>query len=573
MFFLLASDDLGGLKPIPENLDEIESVLTDLDDDPNMGSFGSGPYWPKIRDRLLGSSSAKNPEEAIREWKFVRSWISSGQCELCDHRPIKYHFQIENRLNSNRLVLGSECIYNYLEIPGVPSREILKKRLNQIRSMAKAVAEGRAGEGAVQELEQVQDLERTVNLLIGQVSRPDKDIDIQDYLTTLLNPHHALSLIGSNSATFKAFDEVVIQARFLKRTLENLQRRSKLYKGFTLLPAVQAIMRFRDLGERRSTLTTLHQAIQDTFKLGKAEEAIEMARTELQTWKREKAARYQAQVEVAKSDFQTKYSDELSQLKPYPHLAFMLQAGISAALKTIDTYVAKTVAELDKLTEGSVADRRYLSAWQLQNHSIRMVHFGDSSVERSAAHILDLMDSLDAVSKEMAHFIQRRYGLGAIRDITGIRKAILRLADDGDLPLEKDFTRIGNLVVALEVKEAFWKLVEQEVDEVVANNRASQGRKVFEVFGEDLNFDVKKFYESVPLVAEHSYHGFLQQFGRDIFAKWASGRLSGLSYKQRDIIMKRDKKANGRTLWDDMQDVFGKTYRASKFAASYDYSR
>ena len=94
----------------------------------------SGAYWPRIRAKILETSSSTDIDEAVKEWKHMRTWMAkNGVCELCGHHPIVYHFLIENRVNNKTLVVGSECIYNYLEVPGVPDPATLKKRLNQLR--------------------------------------------------------------------------------------------------------------------------------------------------------------------------------------------------------------------------------------------------------------------------------------------------------------------------------------------------------------------------------------------------------------------------------------------------------
>lgn len=37
----------------------------------------------------------------------------SGTCQLCGHKPIKWHYILENLRNNSRLCVGSECIQNY----------------------------------------------------------------------------------------------------------------------------------------------------------------------------------------------------------------------------------------------------------------------------------------------------------------------------------------------------------------------------------------------------------------------------------------------------------------------------
>lgn len=556
MFFLLASDDLDGLKPTPENLDEIEEALADLDDDPNMGTFGSGPYWPKIRDRLLRSSSSQDPKEAIKEWKFVRSWTEhGGQCELCDHHPIKYHFQIENRLNSNRMTLGSECIYNYLQIPGVPNKETLKKRLNQIRSMAKAVAEGRAGEGAVQELEQLQDLERNLNILIGKVSSPDRDTNVTELYAELADPYNRLNMLGANTSASKTFAEVYNDTRKLQRFLVDLGKRSKSLTSQHMLPAVAAIMRFRDLGERKAMLKQLQTLISAAFKLGRAEEGVEMAWAEIRSCKKDSVTRFQSIIEDAKSKVQSTYTNDLEQLKPYSHLAFIIQAGINLVKGQMDKDAVATFAALDELVAGGKINREALSPYKFQSTWGYQLNGNRSSVEAEALAVLRWYAWIPGSVRYLARELELLYKIpGGVKDLAGISKALLDSADDGEIDLA------GQIGPGLFKNTKFMEHIVKEVDEVAAFLKATQGAKVYEAFGTALNFDVRKFYESIPVVAQHDGHRFLQGFGRDILAKWMAGRLPALSPKQRGVIEKRGKKAEGQTLWDAMQSEFNKRF-------------
>ena len=571
MFFLFASDDVGGLQPTPENLEEISGAVEDLNDDPNMGSFGSGPYWPKIRARLLASSNSQDPKEAVAEWKYVRMWIDDGRCELCDHQPIKFHFQIENRVNGNRLVLGSECIYNYLIIPGVPSKEALKRRLNQLRAVAKAVAEGKLGEGAVAELENLQNLEREINILVGKVSRPDRDIDIKEFQTELWQPVERINLMGINTQGSQTVQAVYTSTRQLVSHLTTIAKRSTKYKPYLLMPAVEAIMRYRDLGDRKSSLETLQKYVNNVFKLGPAEEVIEMAWAEVRGAKKDAIALYLGNIDAAKKRAQDQYQSTLEQLKPYSHLSFIVQAGVNSLKATIDKEAEEVIAALGTIDGAGQIDRRVLSPWKLKGPDGYATNLGSvlGSVAKEAAATVLLLQRVSHPSNFLVQAIGQKFGLLHIKDIAGVTKAILDAADDGDIDMQQDW--VYGATAALQNPKLLARLAE-EVDDVKAKLREVDGRKVYEAMGEQLKFDVKKFYSNISMSDT-----WLVSFGKSIFAQWQKG-LEGLSYKQRGIVDKSisKKTPTADSLWDSMQSDFNKRYTdpTPKFAEmEYRYGR
>jgi hypothetical protein len=560
MFYIHAATDDLGLSASPDDLPEIESALEDLNDDPNMGSFGSGPYWPKIRERLLGASSSQDVKEAIKEWRYIRMWIGRGQCELCDHQPIVYHFQIENRINKNRLILGSECINNYLQIEGVPSKEVLRKRLNQLRAMAKAQEKGEVGEDAMQAIEALQNLEREVNILIGKVSRPDPDINVSDYLQSLNVPYYRLNMLGGSSMANKTAAEIVFKARELETFLKSLQKRSSLYKTTTMLPAVEAIMRFRDMGERRAKLEQLRKHINETFKLGAAEEAIELIWAEVRTAKKAILAKYLEKVETLKTDIQKRYQREIDQLKPYPHLAFMIQAGVNALKEMADADAAKIVESVNSIESTNTVNRMVLGSWTLKGPSLN--DYGFSNKKDRSTLVAGADDAQRIYSLATGHAfnyaaeLMVMYQLPKVQDVAGVTHAILSAADDGEIDGDSRTWLSNPKLIAR---------FEEEVDEIKSHLKEAQGQKVFEAMGADLKFDVQKFYKCVEMSNE-----WLVGFGKSIFVQWKRGVQKGLSFKQRQVIEREIGKGKtpGRSLWDEMESEFNKRNQA-KFAYSY----
>ena len=562
MFLLTAAsnDADSGLSAKPEDIEEIDAALNDLNDDPNMGSFGSGPYWPKIRERLLSVSNSQDAKEAVKEWKYIRMWLSSnGQCDLCDHHPLVYHFQIENRVNGNRMILGSECIGNYLQIEGVPSKEVLKKRLNQLRSMAKAKEKGTVGENAMELLEEIQTLEREVNILIGRVSRPDPDIDVLEYIESLNVPLFRLNALGTYSLSNKTVAEIVNEAKGLHSFLLSIQKRSSKYKTATMLPAVEAIMRFRDFGEKKAMLEQLRKRINATFKLGAAEEAVEMIWAEVRIVKKDVRSKYLSAVEDVKSEIQKMYTPKLDLLKPYPHLSFTFQAGITALKGIVDEQARANVEIIDTIETAAKIDRATFGSWMLRPGAFQytLEKFRQNSLVRETWNLLLFMGMAVDGRLRFVRPLEEMFKV-RIKDIAGIPQAMLKAADDGEIDLDKtDRDVLSNPKVIARFEE--------EVDEIKNRIHEAEGKKVWEAMAADLKFDVQKFYKGIDVTDQ-----WLADFSRSIFAQWKRGMQNGISFKQRNIIERElgKGKSAGRSVWDELESQFNARSQA-KFAFTY----
>lgn len=67
------------------------------------------------QNKILSLSIGVAFEDAIKEWQFADYVVDHGrhaneQCQLCNHSGVRYHYLIKNKLNSNFLYVGSDCI-------------------------------------------------------------------------------------------------------------------------------------------------------------------------------------------------------------------------------------------------------------------------------------------------------------------------------------------------------------------------------------------------------------------------------------------------------------------------------
>lgn len=72
----------------------------------------------RVMDSILPLSvEQKQIRLALEEWFYTGDTYDLGQpqedCEICGHSGIRYQFTIQNRNNSNELLIGSECITRF----------------------------------------------------------------------------------------------------------------------------------------------------------------------------------------------------------------------------------------------------------------------------------------------------------------------------------------------------------------------------------------------------------------------------------------------------------------------------
>jgi hypothetical protein len=70
-------------------------------------------YWKRVRARI---AEFWNKGQELR---CVRIYTEDGgACQMCGHKPIKWHHVLHNQQTNRDLIVGSECINNYKVITG-----------------------------------------------------------------------------------------------------------------------------------------------------------------------------------------------------------------------------------------------------------------------------------------------------------------------------------------------------------------------------------------------------------------------------------------------------------------------
>ena len=472
----------------------------------------SGAYWPRIRAKILETSSSTDIDEAVKEWKHMRTWMAkNGVCELCGHHPIVYHFLIENRVNNKTLVVGSECIYNYLEVPGVPDPATLKKRLNQLRNKLKAVADGKASEDDLKQLEALQLVERETNIYIDKLG-PDAKFDTLALLEELSMPFRNASAMKITTSAFQAISQAYQALTQLGAFLEDVQKRSKKCDAKDLKTVVVAVMNFRSGGTKKQIemLEAFQKKMAAVFNYGKPKDFVQTLGNEIVVSQK---ATFEAKEKGIREEFQTiveQYNQLIDVVKPYPKLEDRVRSSFA-------------------LIENSLASKiEYAKAHIIIPIALRYYLWGGTTQLDIPRDFLNLktwaVDDANENCEKLATGIRSQYDLREIRDTVGVRKAYFwALSQQGFSPTPYWPQAITHL-------SGFKEVIEEEVDDIKDLVKATGNQKVFEAMSEIWKFDSKKFFQMCP-----KGHPFLDSFARSLEVQFMRGRTE-LSFKQQAVV-------------------------------------
>lgn len=518
MFLMLAASKK--LVPIDASLDEeseIEEGLQDLESAEAVGRQGrSSPYWPKIRERLIQFSSSDNVEEAIREWaEEGNPYVSNnGVCELCDKNPIKFQFPIRNRVTSKRLVVGSECITNYLMIGGYETTGALKKRLIAQRNILRKQEKGEASPEQVEAVNAAFELEKILRSRIGSISGGEPDFDMKEYVDTLGEINSMGIAMGVKTAGFSSILKTFVSSRTLIR--DCISKR-KNFTGNGLAALVSAIMRQREPQGRIEQLKLLQRRMSDVFETGLPSDVVARGWGALQEGRDTLLNKVIAKADEGKAKLMANYQDELDISRPYPHLNFMLTQGLAAQRAAFD----EKVEEIKQALESE----DFLDKLKSQGNAITKIlnltfypDLGNSegSLEAAAYQVGQFLNGVgQGYVVGLAEALEVTMGVPSIRDYTGVRVAILRAADDGIF--DADVLGVKTTIEATKqiregkASERFLEILKEEVDDLAKLTE----RMVWEVMSENLGVNIQEAYKLYS-----NSNNFESRFCGDIFTRW-----------------------------------------------------
>lgn len=100
-------------------------------------------FWLKnsMRNIFLLSEEKKDFKAAIKEWAFTGEIVDHEApietCKLCEHEAVRYHYEIENKLQ-NSLWVGSSCIEKFdITIYDSDGNEVTKNKEAYLIEQAK----------------------------------------------------------------------------------------------------------------------------------------------------------------------------------------------------------------------------------------------------------------------------------------------------------------------------------------------------------------------------------------------------------------------------------------------------
>lgn len=98
-------------------------------------------FMRRVAERILPLSLEHlNVKQAFTEWEYEGVCFDLGEpsadCELCDHLSIRFQFEITNKHNFNKLLVGSQCIERF-EIGGLEGMEKVQNDLNKMYETAR----------------------------------------------------------------------------------------------------------------------------------------------------------------------------------------------------------------------------------------------------------------------------------------------------------------------------------------------------------------------------------------------------------------------------------------------------
>jgi hypothetical protein len=552
---------------------DISEALKDLDEGIAIGKRGrNSGYWPRIRERLIENSSTEDVDEAVREWESDGlPFISRGSCELCDKTPIKYHFPIQNRVTQKKLVVGCECIHNYLIISGYEAPEALKKKLVAQLNLLKKQEAG--GGGATEDdlhlLEESFSLESKVRRVIGAIAGGEPDLDINEYEESLYEVVYICNTLGIKNSLSKAGSDAHIAARKISRKMDAIRVKQK-FVGNGLGVLASTIMAKRKPSDKVEALAEYLNLLNDLANFGPASEVIARTWGAVAERKESLLTSVQRKCDKGKNQLTEDYRFECDLVRPYSNLSSVLEAGLKAQRDLFDSQLSTVRNALEKedfleqlRKESSVVSQAlHLDFYPDLSNS-------DGNEQKAAYNVGQFAEFVGKGGFKSVQFvIEQVYDLEneTIRDVAGVKVALFRAADDSiidaDVMGAKAVNAFEDLIRSKERRAL--DLVEQEVDEIAELVQTAGNLKVFEKMSRDLGIDVQKVFKLYT--NDPKFEG---PFCKDIFERWESGRLRSLSPAQMGNI-KRQQSMKGyagevkNSMWKALQSKLTARYSILK---------
>lgn len=538
---------------------EVLDALKDLDSGLAIGRKGrSSQYWPKIRERLLKFSSTEDVEDAMMEWTDdgLPYKCEGGSCELCDKTPIKYRFPIKNRITGNRLVVGSECIYNYLQIDGYEGPEMLRQRLVAQLNFLKKQERGEVGEGAkLEDVGEVFQVEGRVRRIIASIGGGEPDLDPKEYQEALREVLHICSHLGIKNATVQASQQALYAITKVIKFMLPIQTKQKVTSP-GMAAVASAVMAKRKTEDRLSVLGEYLGRLNSVAQFGPAKEVISRSWGAVSQKRDSLLTLVTKKCDSGKAQLNDDYRFELEMAGPYRHLKTIIEEGIDNQKKFFDSQVTtvQKALEADNFVE-LIQDGSSALTQALNLDFFPDLNNSDDAVQHAAAQVCAFINYVtNGDIRRITYTVEKLYQIETVRDIAGVKVAMLRAANDSivdaDVVGTKAVDDFGKLAAIAKDRRVL-ALIEEEVDEVADLVRSSSGMRVFEKMGQDLEFDVQAAFKLYSSKNDPD-----KNFCSDIFTRWSQGNIQSLTPFQMSNIRKKMMGRRGEvpnSMWGELK--------------------
>jgi hypothetical protein len=559
MFLMLAASGIDFDADLDE-LHELEAAEADLSEGVTWSNHPD--YWERIKETLLKYSSAKETQHAIQEWVsdgrvFVKH---GGTCELCGKVPITFHFPIANKVTKKQLIVGNECVRNYQQLAGRVNLTDLQKRIRKQKDLL------RSGKATPEKLDSIEELYATEKALRVKLSAflDEPDLDVLDYRNQLQSIEQVGNILRVQSTAFKMGRDVINACRAYLKFQEEIRKRQK-YAAKGIADLISAIMRQKkgDYDGQISQLNQVGRLMNDILTAGKPNEVI------ARMWGAVAEARDSIVQQITVRGDETKaktvslYADDLRLAKPFPHLHFMLSAGITEHRSSISKKVDQIVKTL--LSESFFDDIRAQRSLPVSaNYQFHVeLNAAEGSTARAAWNVHQFLDLVrKGFLRNVLAAIQERYSVTQVRDIAGVKVALLRAADDSLIDADADGAAcVGKFVQLLQAGDPrILNLITTEVDDV----KALASRKVHEQMSADLGIDVERVFK-LYVVDNPTESSIIST----IFTKtWPSGKKlspNQMNHIQKQLAMYSRTKERSHSMWEHFKGKLLAPYSKAKF--------
>lgn len=490
MFLMLAASGIEFDAQLDE-LHELEAADEDLSDG---AKWSDNPdYWERIKETLLKFSSSREVKLAIQEWVsnghvFVQP---GGTCELCGKVPITFHFPIKNKVTSQALIVGNECVRNYQQLAGRVNLGDLQRRIRKQKDLL------RSGKATPEKLNAIEELYLTEKQLRQKLAAfiDEPDLDVLDYRNQLQEIERVGQILKADTTAYKMGRQVINACRSYLKFQDEVRKRQK-YDAKGVGDLIGAVMRQKkgDFEGQTGQLNQIGRLMSDLLSAGKPNEVIKRMWDAVGDKRDALAAQIVIRGDEAKAKTLAMYDDELQMTKPYPHLNFML----STAIREHRAGITKKVEIISKLlySENFFDDVKAQKALPV-SHSHQFhaeLNYGEATTIRAGWNVVQFLDLLrKGFLRNVLTAIQQAFGVTAVKDVAGVKAAILRAADDSIIDADLDGANcVGKFVQLLgSGDKRVLHLLKAEVDDI----KTVAGKKVFEQMSEDLGIDVEKVFK------------------------------------------------------------------------------